>query len=86
MTCSDFQFLQRLLNHRILRNEKRSLEILAGFTLPTDPATTLSSLLLDKMTPLNANQDLEDFPGAVGSVVISVWSDCLEQKFVSSCC
>ena len=77
------EFLQRLLDHRISRIEKRTLELLADFSLPSLRAkgTALSSLLLDEMGRLNFQNELSNYPGAVGSVIISVWSKCLDEQY-----
>ena len=78
-----FEFLQRLLNHRISRKEKRTLEVLSDFSLPSSRAkgTALSSLLLDDMARLKLESDLQDYPGAVGTVIISTWSKCLDEQY-----
>lgn len=44
--------------------------------------TTLSSYILDQMVPLNFKAS-EDNLGQVGQIIVSAWSKCLEEKYVS---
>ena len=77
------EFLQDFLNHRMSKGDKRTLETLCQFSLPSQRAkgNTLSSELMDRMAPLSYKPEIEDFPGAVGSVIISIWSQCLYEKY-----
>ena len=76
-----FKFLQLLLDRRVARHEKRTFEILTDYMFPSDQRSTLSSLFIDRMTPLSAKQDLESFPTAVGEIILSLWSRCLQENF-----
>lgn len=76
-----FKFLQQLLDRRIGRHEKRTFETLANYMFPSDQRNTLSGLLIDQMTPLSAKDNLESFPAAVGQIVLSLWSRCLQEAF-----
>ena len=75
------KLLQHLLDRRIARGEKRTFEILTGYMFPSDQRNTLSSLFVDRLTPLSAKQDIENFPSAIGQIVLSLWSGCLEESF-----
>ena len=75
-----FKFLQQLLDRRLNRENKRTFETLANYNFPSDQRNTLSSLLIDRMTPRSVKQDLENFPEAVGEVVLTLWSRCLQEK------
>ena len=77
------QITQTLLDHRIRFNEKRSFEMLTNFAYPSDANTALSSLFLDRLAKLRFNHDTGDFPAALGLIVISLWSRCIEEKYVS---
>ncbi|MCJ1402903.1 hypothetical protein MMC11_006124 [Xylographa trunciseda] len=76
-----FRYTQKVLNHRLGLGERRSFEALADFAFPSAPKIQLSTLLLDKMTLLSANQDMDDFLAALISIVISLWSRCVEEEY-----
>ena len=76
-----FKFLQLLLDRRIARHEKRTFEILTDYMFPSDQRSTLSSLFIDRMTPLSTKQDVGSFPTAVGDIILSLWSRCLQEDF-----
>jgi len=76
-----FQFTQRLLNHCIRYDEERTLEALAKFKLPSQPQKALSTMLLDKLSPLEIPPDTENLPAAVALIIISLWSRCIAEKY-----
>ncbi|MCJ1381176.1 hypothetical protein MMC17_004285 [Xylographa soralifera] len=76
-----FQYTQKVLNHRVGLGERRSFEALADFAFPSAPKVHLSTLLLDKMTLLSANQNMDDFLAALVSIVISLWSCCIKEEY-----
>ena len=79
-----FEFTQKFLNHRSGANEKRSIEALADFAFPSESAGNegkLSTLLLDKLSLLGTVQDAETFPASVGSIVVTLWSRCISDKY-----
>ena len=77
------QFYQRVINHRRNLSDKRSVEALSTYTFPSKPDVALSTLLLDGLSSLGTRPKTEDFPAAVCSVVISIWSRCLTETYVS---
>ena len=82
--CSDsWQYTQKVLNHRIGLGERRSFEALANFAFPSTAEIHLSTLLLDKITLLSANQNMNDFLAALVSIVISLWARCVKEEYVS---
>lgn len=74
--------MQKIMNHRVKRDEKRSFEALVAFAFPSNPTQALSTHFLDKMSPLGVKTQIEDFPSALGSIIISLWSQCIDEKYV----
>lgn len=71
-----------VLNHRINHGGKRSFEALADFAYPSQPTTALSTIFLDKLASLSYKQDIEDFPAALGMIMMALWSQCVQEKYV----
>ncbi|KAL9131599.1 MAG: hypothetical protein Q9217_000487 [Psora testacea] len=76
-----FQFAQRFLNHRIRHGEERTIEALAKYKFPSPPDLPLSTILLDKMSPLNIRPNVKNLPSAIALEVISIWSQCIQEKY-----
>ena len=74
---------QKLLDHRFAPEEPRTFERLAIFCFPSSRERALSTILLDKMSTLTFKPDTDDFAAAIGLIVISLWSQCMEEKYVS---
>jgi hypothetical protein len=81
---SRFDFLQMLISHRVQPGMKRTFEAFATFTFPSNPNVAVSTLLLDKLSANNSKRDKQDFPGAIGLIILSIWSKCLDEHYVSS--
>lgn len=77
------QFFQKFLNHRIKHDDKRSLELLSELVFPSEPQISLSAVFLDKLSLLSMEKDSEDLPAAIGTVVLSLWSRCIKEKYVN---
>lgn len=71
-----------VLNHRLEHGGKRSFEALTNFAYPSQPTTTLSTVFLDNLASLGYNQDFEDFPAALGMILMALWSQCIQEKYV----
>ncbi|KAM0795765.1 hypothetical protein BDR22DRAFT_813102 [Usnea florida] len=76
-----FKLTQKLLDHRFAPEEPRTFERLAKFCFPSSRERTLSTILLDKMSTLTFKPDTENFAAAMGLIVISLWSQCMEEKY-----
>ena len=61
---------------------RRTFEEFVLLTYPSDNKTTLSSYILDQMVPLSFKAH-DDNLSEVGRIMISAWSRCLEEKYVS---
>ena len=70
------------MNHRIKHDQRRSFEALADFAFPSNPTCALSTIILDKMSLLSVKRDIEDFPAALGLIVISLWAQCINETYV----
>lgn len=78
-----YQLTQRLLNHRIELDGKRSLEALADFAFPNKSDVPMSTLFLDRMATLQASIDIEHFPVDLAVIVASLWKQCVDEKYWS---
>lgn len=78
------QLTQKLLNHRLSPEEPRTFERLATFSFPSNRDRPLSTLLLDKMSTLTFHPISESFPAAIALIVISLWSQSMEEAYVSN--
>lgn len=54
------------------------------FAFPSNRERALSTILLDKMSTLTFTQDPDNFAAAFSLITISLWSQCLEEKYVSN--
>jgi hypothetical protein len=77
------QLTQKLLNHALKPGEPRTFERLATFSFPSSPDRPLSTLLLDKMSTLTFHPVSESFPAAIALIFISLWSQSMEEAYVS---
>lgn len=76
-----FKLTQRLLDRRFTPEEPRTFERLATFSFPSNRDRALSTILLDKMSTLTFKPDSDNFAAALGLIVISLWSQCMEEKY-----
>lgn len=76
------QFTLKVISHRIKSGEKRSLEALEAFALPSNPSQALSNIFLDKLSEVMAKQELESFPAALGQIIVMLWSQCIDEQYV----
>ena len=73
-----FRITQKVLDHRIKPDEKRSFEALAEFSLPSYSEKKLSSVLLDGLSPLSFTYKVDNFAATIARTAISLWSQCLD--------
>lgn len=76
------QFTLKVISHRIKSGEKRSLEALEAFGLPSNPSQALSDIFLDKLSKVMAKQEIESFPAALGHIIVTLWSQCIDEQYV----
>lgn len=78
---SKFKLTQKLMDHRFAPDEQRTYERLATFAFPSNRERALSTILLDKMATLTSKAHFENFPAAIGVILISLWSQCMEERY-----
>ncbi|KAI4286074.1 MAG: hypothetical protein L6R38_000191 [Xanthoria sp. 2 TBL-2021] len=76
-----FELSQQVMNHHMNIDGKRTFEALSDFSYPSKTNTTLSTIFLDKMAALSVRNDVEHFPVALSLVIISMWKQCVDEKF-----
>lgn len=77
------QLTQLVMNHHIDLNAKRTFEALSEYLYPSNPDKVLSTILLDRMSTLSVKTDIDNFPVALASIVISMWKQCVEEQYVT---
>ncbi|KAL9103754.1 MAG: hypothetical protein Q9163_001213 [Psora crenata] len=77
----NFRFAQSFLNHRIKHDEERTIEALAKYNYPSQPDKSLSTILLDKISPLNIRPTVKNLPLVHALEVIAIWSACIHEKY-----
>ena len=80
-TDERFELIQKLLDHRFSPDEPRTFERLAEFAYPSQPEKPLSTTLLDRTSDLTYKSHGENFASAVGLIVISMWSQCMDEQY-----
>ncbi|KHN99382.1 DNA repair protein Rad26 [Metarhizium album ARSEF 1941] len=79
--AAPFEFLQLVLDHGSFHRQPPTFDTLSRLTFPSDPATSLASMIFEKL-PLMGNphrpmQLLVDF----AEHVVSLWARCVEEQF-----
>ena len=64
-------------------DEPRTFERLATFAFPSNRERALSTILLDGMSTLTLKPGSDNFAAAFALIIISLWSQCMEEKYVS---
>ncbi|KAL8693732.1 MAG: hypothetical protein Q9218_001477 [Villophora microphyllina] len=76
-----FNLTQRVMNHRMEINGKRTFEALARFSYPTKPDIAMSTVFLDKMSTIKVKAGGDNFPVALAQLVVSMWKQCVDEQF-----
>lgn len=74
---ANLQFMKRILGHRTFPNEERDLEVMAAWSLPSDPQRKLSSIILEGMAKLDAENYVVGYAG----IIASLWTQALKENF-----
>ncbi|KAG8528519.1 uncharacterized protein KY384_007437 [Bacidia gigantensis] len=77
----DLTFLQRFLDHHLTGFQERTIETLARYKFPSQPSMALSTLLLDKLSPLHMSPNTTNLPSAIALEVISLLAQCIQEKY-----
>ena len=70
------------MNHRPKQDEKRTIEALASFAYPSNPSQALSTIFFDKLSALTFKVKIESYPVALGHIILSLWSQCIDEVYV----
>jgi len=76
--------MRAILNHRIDGTTKRTMEALAAMFIPTNKSSSIASAIQDELTLLPDTQGDDDFRYAFCTIIMSQWSECVKQSYVSS--
>lgn len=76
------QLTQQIMNHRPKQDEKRTIEALASFAYPSSPSQALSTIFFDKLSALTFKIKIESYPVALGHIILSLWSQCIDGVYV----
>jgi hypothetical protein len=71
-----------MISHRPSKEHARTMEAFIKFSFPSAPEKSFSSLVCDKLPILAAKIETEAFAIGFCGVLLSLWSQCLDEKFV----
>ena len=77
----NFEFVQRFLNHGIQYGAERTIEALSRYKFPSKPDKAISTILLDKMSPMNIRPNVQNLPSAIAVEIVSIWSQCIQERY-----
>ncbi|KAI9825519.1 MAG: hypothetical protein M1819_000511 [Sarea resinae] len=78
-----FEFVRDMLVHRPRDDHEQTFEAFTKYSFPSNPALSFSSIILTKMSALDAKKDIENFRAAFCEIFMSIWSQCLFEKYYS---
>lgn len=76
--------MQRVFNHRLRRGQDRTFEAVTKLAFLSAPGRPFSSILLDGLSLLSVKKDIEHFPAKFAEIILSIWSQCIEEKHVTA--
>lgn len=76
------QLTQQIINHRTRQDANRTIEVLASFAYPSNSSQPLSTIFLDKLSALTFKAEIESYPAALGHIILSLWSQCIDEIYV----
>ncbi|KAB8337282.1 hypothetical protein FH972_021583 [Carpinus fangiana] len=75
---ASLEFIQTILNHRHDLESDRTIERLTKHAFPTNPTTSLSSIIYDYFTPSDASAE---YQLGFCELIMNMWTRCLDEKF-----
>lgn len=75
-----YNTIRHVLEHRPAADGERTLEFLTRHFFPSDPTTSVSSLLVGKLTHYVPTKDKPDLPMYVCNILLDLWSKCLQER------
>jgi hypothetical protein len=76
------RFFQLILNHCPDDKTTSTFETLTTLHFPSSPHKSLSSIILSKVSE-SEQTSKEELPQQISKIFISVWSQCIEEEYVS---
>jgi hypothetical protein len=76
--------MKAILNHRVDGTTKRTMEALATMSVPSAKGSSIASGIQDELALLPDTQGDDDFRYAFCTIIMSQWSECVKQNYVSS--
>ncbi|KAF2089594.1 hypothetical protein K490DRAFT_10772, partial [Saccharata proteae CBS 121410] len=77
---SKFKFIQHMMNHKPFGSGRKTFEVFATYTLPSDPSTSLSSYIFSQ-TAQYEDESATEFPQRFCEILLSLWERCLLGTF-----
>lgn len=74
---ANLQFMKCILDHRTFPNEERDLEVMKAWSLPSEPQRRLSSIILEGVAKLDAENYVVGYAG----IIASLWTQALKENF-----
>ncbi|KAH6676267.1 DNA repair protein-like protein Rad26 [Halenospora varia] len=74
-------FLGTMLDHRIDRSHRRTIQELEKYSLPSKRDESFQSMILGKIPILGFKKAQKDLPIDFCELLISLWSKCMEEKY-----
>jgi hypothetical protein len=71
-----------MLDHRRDSKHLRTLEELGKYYLPSRPIESLQSVIFGKIPGLGYKKPTKDLPIDFCELLISLWTTCMEEKYV----
>lgn len=75
--------MHKVLNHRLRRGEDRTFEAFTNMAYPSTPERSFSSIILDGLSILSVKKGIEHFRAKFTEILLSIWSQCVEEKYVN---
>jgi hypothetical protein len=72
-----------MFDHRPYRGHLRTIEEFTKIAFPSAPTESFASIILGKLPTMGLKRSASNFPIEFCELIISFWSKCLEEEFVS---
>jgi hypothetical protein len=79
-----YDFVQRMLNHKMPKTGDRTIELFSKYSFPSSPARSLAAIFLDGITSPLRHPGTDYMPLKVSYTLLGLWSSCLHEKTYES--
>jgi hypothetical protein len=73
--------LEGIMRHRLNDDKRPTLEEFTVFFFPSQPKLSFTSTIMEKLPSITSKQPITDFPIELSELFISIWSQCLAERF-----